>query len=169
MAIVYIRSKSTGRFGVDRETYPILNRGTENRSSDIKEVLYVSRRDSPIDEGEMRALVATSLVNNKRDELTGVLFSDAVNFLQLFEGEESKVDALMRRIRSDKRHHSVVILYEGLKARRSYDDWSVSIGYSGETDLAYPGFPKLIDRLYTYRSDSDGVAMAKLFFDVAFG
>lgn len=64
--------------------------------------------------------------NNEANQITGMmLFSDG-SFLQVLEGEDNKVDALVKKIKKDKRHHSLVQIAEESITARSFGKWSMS-------------------------------------------
>lgn len=63
--------------------------------------------------------------NNEANGITGMmLFSEGI-FLQVLEGEDRKVNTLVRKIRKDARHHSVVQLDEKAITRRIFPNWSM--------------------------------------------
>ena len=61
----------------------------------IKQYLYISTAPGLSDE-EVDAIVDQSARNNTANAVTGLLFYNGRNFLQLFEGDEKTVDALMK-------------------------------------------------------------------------
>lgn len=62
---------------------------------------------------------------NSQNEITGVLFFTGKHFLQILEGSEEAVDALMNTIGHDPRHHDIHILYSSLEHHRTLPDWNM--------------------------------------------
>ena len=54
--------------------------------------------------GDIRTV---SKQKNRDDEITGVLFYENGNFLQAIEGPEQNIEALVERLRRDKRHRQM--------------------------------------------------------------
>ncbi|MEM8939875.1 MAG: BLUF domain-containing protein [Bacteroidota bacterium] len=63
---------------------------------------------------------------NSRHNITGCLLYHDHKFLQLLEGEENQVERLFRRIRKDKRHHSMEIVCEERSSIRLFDEWNMA-------------------------------------------
>ena len=71
---------------------------------------------------------------NALDGVTGLLLFDGVRFLQIIEGSEAAIDALVERLRRDPRHSAFEIRDERLVSQRAFPNWSmellrVSTGY----------------------------------------
>jgi hypothetical protein len=77
-------------------------------------------------EADVRTICALAETHNMRCEITGVLTHHAGRFVQLLEGPESEVRALMIRIAADPRHHSLKIIANGPIHIRRYADWSMA-------------------------------------------
>lgn len=96
-------------------------------SGNLKRLVY--RSESLIDHDDSAALDAifrVSLVNNRRDRITGALALPDGKFVQVIEGARRDVDALMARIRSDGRHDSVSILGEWAVTARLFPGWAMA-------------------------------------------
>ena len=78
--------------------------------SDLEEILHVAR------------------TRNARDDITGMLLFEGQSFLQVLEGERSKIDDLLERIRADRRHARAVLLLREPIEQRSFADWTM--GYT---------------------------------------
>jgi len=48
--------------------------------------------------------------NNPRHAVSGILYSDGARFLELLEGPEEGVEAVLKRVRRDKRHCEMQVL-----------------------------------------------------------
>jgi hypothetical protein len=63
--------------------------------------------------------------NNRRDGLTGALICRADLFMQMLEGERSKVTATFGRILRDDRHLEVSLVWVGDAPARLFPDWDM--------------------------------------------
>tara|TARA_R110002051_G_scaffold1123_1_gene5686 strand:- start:1676 stop:2044 length:369 start_codon:yes stop_codon:yes gene_type:complete len=79
--------------------------------------------------------------NNRRDGLTGVLaYADGI-FIQVTEGPKTAVDALMKRLESDRRHRDIVVLGSENTRERRFPEWIM------ETPRMRPDHTALLHRL----------------------
>lgn len=93
----------------------------------MKRLVY--RSESLIDHDDSVALDAifrVSLVNNRRDRITGALALPDGKFVQVIEGAEAAVDALMVRIRADSRHDNIAVLGEWTVTARLFAGWAMA-------------------------------------------
>jgi hypothetical protein len=99
---------------------------------------YFSRicLQDPIDEG-IAEILGESVVNNRRDEITGALVHDARWFAQILEGRESVVSTTFERILRDQRHSDVsLVVMQPVAERRFGSWWMVSLMRNeGNSDL----------------------------------
>jgi hypothetical protein len=77
------------------------------------------------------AILAASRINNRRDGITGLLYSDKARFLQALEGPEDKVEATFARIEADGRHRAIVLLSRRAIDVREFGDWEMAHRASG--------------------------------------
>ncbi|WP_019447941.1 BLUF domain-containing protein [Cupriavidus sp. BIS7] len=88
-------------------------------------LLYASRARQPLGAEALDAIFDTSLEQNPRHGITGVLCHSDTTFLQALEGDRDAVSRLFLNIGRDPRHHDVVLLnYEEI-AERAFSDWSM--------------------------------------------
>jgi hypothetical protein len=89
-------------------------------------LVYASRSTNR-SEHDLPAILEWSRRVNPELEVTGVLcYLDGV-YMQYLEGEESKVDALFKSIRADKRHGTVTSLERRAIAKRAFPEWSMAL------------------------------------------
>jgi hypothetical protein len=93
----------------------------------LKSLLYVSRCTAPLDDAQIFRLYKTAVENNAIEGLTGVLIHDGNVFLQLLEGGEEAVAAMMARLRADPRHCDIEVRDERVIARRSFGSWNMRL------------------------------------------
>jgi Sensors of blue-light using FAD len=94
-------------------------------------LLYVSRSllRLPQELGEVDRIVAVARRENARLAVTGALVFTRAHFAQVLEGDEQAVEALMERIRKDRRHGQVTVVSQGERDARLFPQWSMA--YSG--------------------------------------
>ncbi len=90
------------------------------------QVSYLSRATAPLSPERLLSLLLQSRRNNAARGITGMLLYGNETFLQVIEGEDAAVDALVERIGADSRHSGVKILTRKAVSGRQYSDWSMS-------------------------------------------
>ena len=102
-------------------------REIRNYMKSVFMLIYTSRAAVEVTPAVLSDLIKTSQARNAHDGITGLLVFRAGHFLQLLEGEESKVRALYADICDDSRHHSVILQGEALTESRIAPDWSMQL------------------------------------------
>jgi hypothetical protein len=77
-------------------------------------------------EAQIRAILALSRRNNRRDGITGALLFTAGCFAQALEGPAHAVEGAFERIQLDERHAEVTVLDADTAATRLFPDWSMA-------------------------------------------
>lgn len=96
-------------------------------AKDLCRLVY--RSDSRIDHNDAVALdgiFRASVRNNIRDRITGALALPDGKFVQVIEGRKRDLDALMVRIRADRRHADLVVLGDWSIASRLFAGWAMA-------------------------------------------
>ncbi len=75
------------------------------------ELSYISTATSAMSTQDLLALLQQSRKNNADNGVTGMLLYGNGTFLQVLEGDERAVDALIANIRKDPRHTNIKMLY----------------------------------------------------------
>lgn len=86
---------------------------------------YISSSTRPMSTDALQELLQQCRENNARLGITGMLLYGNQTFVQILEGEEKTVDALLATIRKDPRHTNVRLLQRKPIERREYSDWSM--------------------------------------------
>ena len=108
-------------------------------------MIYVSQAKKPMDKAELEQLLSHSRKWNTTKALTGLLIyrysaeNDSGHFIQMLEGEKETVRALYDKIKSDKRHHTVLVLNDGTMENRMFNDWAM--GFKDIDDATFAGLP----------------------------
>jgi hypothetical protein len=109
-------------------------------------LVYLSAAVTWFSAKELREMLATCRVNNERDGITGMLLYKDGNFMQVLEGEESKVRTLLQRITGDLRHRGLVVIDSGPTAAREFGAWSMAFTDLSANSAALPeGYSEFMD------------------------
>jgi hypothetical protein len=90
----------------------------------LSQYLYISTAPT-LPREEVEAILSASARNNPARGITGLLLFNGRNFLQLLEGEETEVAALMDTITADPRHSGVSVLDRRGIDQRACPDWAM--------------------------------------------
>ncbi|MBP2832453.1 BLUF domain-containing protein [Aquimarina sp. U1-2] len=101
-------------------------RANVDTSSLIFELSYRSKANSQLQNSDIEAILDTSRNHNAQHQITGALIHFKGEFFQLLEGNKEVVLQLFKKIRADKRHYDVKLVYTGLKPSRIFNDWSMA-------------------------------------------
>jgi len=88
------------------------------------------------------SIVKDCIRNNHLNEISGVLYYRHGRYLQIIEGESTKIDQLMSNILSDDRHTDCLIQLHTEISQRTFDRWHPLINIS----LADPYLQKFLNR-----------------------
>jgi hypothetical protein len=97
----------------------------------IFSLVYVSSASRLLEDAELEAILSVSKRNNLRDDITGMLLYKGGNIMQVLEGPEEKVLALVDTLRHDPRHYGLQILLRNQIAERQFNQWAMAF-YKGE-------------------------------------
>ncbi|RBI69911.1 blue light sensor protein [Roseovarius sp. TE539] len=92
----------------------------------LARLIYASTHDGLAIEAVDRIL-QKSRANNERDGITGALIVGERSFMQLLEGDRSRVAACFMRIMQDDRHRDIRIILAGDVENRSFLEWSMHL------------------------------------------
>lgn len=97
-------------------------------------LLYVSQPVGPITSTVTSSILKVSTPRNKSENITGVLCQGSGLYMQILEGERSKINNLYSLIKEDRRHKNVeLILFEDIK-KRQYGQWSMALVHLSKDD-----------------------------------
>ncbi len=113
---------------------------------DLISLTYLSLATSPLDEDQLKDLLAESRDNNARSDVTGMLLYADQQFIQTIEGRRHDVEATMERILADPRHHHVDITLVDDIESRSFPEWTMGFKVlTQETADEMRGFTDFLD------------------------
>ena len=87
------------------------------------QLAYVSQANESLGPDDVFSIIEVSSRNNARDGLTGFLIYSNGKFLQIVEGEADQVNALMERLRNDRRHTLTRLIFRHEIEERSFPSW----------------------------------------------
>ena len=96
--------------------------------------------------GDIRTV---SKQKNRDDEITGVLFYENGHFLQAIEGPAENIEALVERLRRDKRHRQMEVLIDQPIDKRYFSDWNMDSVNLNNTTLFTPEIIRKLCDAYT--------------------
>ena len=90
----------------------------------IKNLIYVS---NPVgfNEKNIKNILETSNINNKKNKVTGCLIYRQDLYLQFLEGPQKELELTYNKILSDKRHTDIQKLSENSTKRRLFTNWAM--------------------------------------------
>lgn len=106
-------------------------------------LIYSSIENVVFDEQQLKNLLNKSRDFNQENDITGILLyvkgqlitKSKGRFMQLLEGDERIVRKLYKKIMTDQRHESVVLLQIGQYGKRIFNDWS--LGFEDSDDDSF--------------------------------
>ena len=101
------------------------------------QISYISSAKEPWSTQELLGLLQKCRESNAGNGVTGMLLYGNETFLQVLEGEEKAIDALVERISNDPRHTNFQILHRRTIQRRQYSDWSMGFKRVSDTELQH--------------------------------
>jgi uncharacterized membrane protein (DUF373 family) len=111
---------------------------------------YISTATRPMTTDDLTDILRVARAGNADKGITGMLLYSNGTFVQVLEGEEDDLNALLEVIKRDSRHTALHVLEKKLIARREYPDWTMGFKRLGREDLAeVPGINKFFDEGYT--------------------
>ncbi len=100
--------------------------------------VYVSTASHDLADGELAAILDVSRRNNAARGITGALAYHDRIFIQVLEGPEAAVEALLATIAGDPRHTGMTVCGRSRVDRRVFGGWAM--GWVRAADLARAGF-----------------------------
>lgn len=136
---------------------------SRSRAVSTHYIVYVSQAAQALTPNDLEDILEEARSYNPRHGITGVLlFAEGEgrfrgSFMQLLEGDEAAIEALRKRIFSDPRHHTKIVLERGVKAGRDFPDWSMAFRTVDRSQLrAHPRFADLCEPHFQDRCAADG-------------
>ena len=117
---------------------------------------YISTASQFYNSVALRDMLKESNEHNAKSGITGMLLYKDGQFMQVLEGTEEAVKATFGRIRSDPRHHGIIILVQGPAEKRQFPGWSMAFR---DLDLPdhqeVPGYSEFLNTPLTGKEFAD--------------
>lgn len=117
------------------------------------QVTYISTSDARLSAEDIAALAADADARNRRLEISGVLLFNGTNFLQILEGDEAAVGALLERIGRDTRHSGLIVMARSMVPARTFLDLGMRLWTAAPPEGLMPPLParlvEICDRFWT--------------------
>ena len=91
------------------------------------QLLYVSTAAQDLAQNDLDDIVGGAVVRNANLEVTGSLYYNGRNFMQLLEGPALALHNLMDSIRRDPRHSGMVVIKELTNSPSAFAAWNMRI------------------------------------------
>lgn len=89
----------------------------------MRQFVYISTGAPDLGSDDITKILEASERNNPGRDITGFLLFNGRNFLQLVEGPETTLGALMHEIYRDPRHNGVTVLEDEPITERACETW----------------------------------------------
>jgi hypothetical protein len=93
----------------------------------LKSLTYVSRAADGLTDEDVFRIYKTATEFNSLDGVTGLLVYDGTVFMQVVEGTDDALSALVTRLKRDVRHRELRIVDQRAISTRSFADWSMKL------------------------------------------
>ncbi|WP_186644222.1 BLUF domain-containing protein [Fluviispira vulneris] len=131
------------------------------KSTNLHRVLYRSEQTQKFGEGELEKIINSALKNNAKNEITGILITRGVFFLQLLEGDIKNVVDMFSKIKRDPRHKNIEVLLNEEADFRVFTKWTMGvIEDSSLTNL--PEMLKTIDAILKQKEKESNVKVIEI-------
>ena len=88
-------------------------------------LVYTSKLNTKLTFAIVRDIIAKSVVNNQKNDLTGILVFRNNMFFQALEGQPKALNALYKKLMADDRHTEQMLLYYDRAPLRLFNEWSM--------------------------------------------
>ena len=99
------------------------------------ELIYCSSSSNDLSTDDLEDILNTARTFNTKNDITGCLLYYKSEFIQILEGEKSIIQKLYNNISKDKRHKGTILVAEGEKEERSFDNWSMAFYELSDDDV----------------------------------
>ena len=88
-------------------------------------LVYISTARIEMEWPDLREILEKARRNNARDGVTGALLYAEGAFIQVLEGAPERVSATFERIKKDRRHHSLTVMFDEQADARAFREWDM--------------------------------------------
>jgi hypothetical protein len=95
-------------------------------TSEIHQIVYSSSATKPLSPQELADILETARFHNETTGITGMLLYRRGHFLQVLEGADDHLSALLEKLNRDPRHRQLRVLFDERIAARAFGAWSMA-------------------------------------------
>ena len=107
------------------------------------QIAYFSTAATLQDAKTVHDILVSSRINNRRDDITGLLVAGGNRYLQVIEGPRLATEKLYATIRADERHLAITTLVQRSVFKRCFEGWSMA--FRREPDIGqFDSFPEMV-------------------------
>ncbi len=99
---------------------------TDHASHGFRRLIYTSASASEDHARDHREILRQSRANNGLNGISGFLWTDGVDYLQVLEGAPEAVASVLGRIAGDPRHRDMRIVSDVVEPERAFGDWTMA-------------------------------------------
>lgn len=112
----------------------------------LTQIIYASSATEAFSKEALSELLKKSRKKNHEAGISGILLYKDGNFLQVLEGEQSALDALIGTISRDPRHSGLLVYSKKPIEQREFPNWSMAFRDIQDPELAsLPGYSELLN------------------------
>ena len=89
----------------------------------LVQLIYISSAIKELSDDELDNILESSIRHNQQQQVTGMLLYSDGNFMQVIEGEESKINETYERICEDTRHRNIILVNQETISEREFESW----------------------------------------------
>jgi len=116
----------------------------------IRQIVYSSGATTRMSPQELAELLELARHKNESQDITGMLLYRGGHFLQVLEGSQESLSALVDKLNADPRHHSLRILLDEFIVARAFGAWSMAFkDVTGIDPLEYPAYSQFLTAGFT--------------------
>lgn len=95
-------------------------------SPEYRRILYRSLATDDHGQHDLSPILAVSRINNGLDGISGLLWTNGHQYVQLLEGPPESVALTFARIVRDPRHEAIEIADDSVATERVFGDWTMA-------------------------------------------
>ena len=100
------------------------------------EITYYSIAKPDLDAEDIGSILTTARAFNAKQGIAGCLLFHDHQFIQILEGDRAVLEELLSHIKKDTRHHTVFVLSDSEKEKRTFSDWTMAFRELSNEDMA---------------------------------
>lgn len=128
------------------------------------ELVYSSTASPTLTPEDINAILETARAFNASHGITGCLLYHQGQFLQILEGEQEIIEGLYQKIHRDRRHVNLMLLTEGDKEERVFNQWSMAFHELSNDDVQNLNRQVFIDNFITFSELADKPTFPMILF-----